>query len=267
MNERPQPPADPQAANAAACIVTGAAGYIGSALTRALREEAAAMPLRLTDRVPPQPGLEPPPHDFVGGEIDGPRVLARLFEQPVGTVFHLAGVVSGAAEADFLLGKRVNLDATIGLLECCRRQVVAGGPVPTFVYASSIAVFGPPLPPRIDDSTAPRPALSYGAHKRACEVLIDDYTRRGFIDGRVLRLPGVVVRPPLANGALSGFNSDLIREPLSGRDYRCPVGPDATLWLCSLHHVIGNLVRLAQTPSAAIGAERAITAPALAVSV
>jgi nucleoside-diphosphate-sugar epimerase len=145
--------------------------------------------------------------------------------------------------------------------------VLRGGPVPRFIYASSIAVFGTPLPARIDDATAPHPTLSYGAHKRACELLIDDCTRRGFIDGRALRLSGVVVRPPLANGALSGFNSDLIREPLAGRDYVCPVTPGATIWIVSLRHAIANLIRLADAPASALGAQRALATPSLALSI
>ena len=136
-----------------------------------------------------------------------------------------------------------------------------------FVYASSIAVFGAPLPARIDDATAPAPALSYGTHKRVGELLIDDATRRGELDGRALRLSGVVVRPPLANGALSAFNSDVIREPLAGRDYECPVGPEATVWLTSRRAVVADLLRLAEIDGAAIGPQRALTASALALSV
>jgi D-erythronate 2-dehydrogenase len=254
-------------------LVTGAAGFIGRALVGALaaRQQASAAAWQdpsfvLTDRVDRPPGA-PPSATWVRGEIDDPALLDRLFDEPVDVVFHLAGVVSGAAEADYGLGKRVNLDASIALLERCRAQAAGGGPVARVVYASSIAVFGTPLPTRIDDATAPEPTLSYGAHKRACELLIDDCTRRGFIDGRALRLSGVVVRPPLANGALSGFNSDLIREPLAGRHYVCPVTPDATIWIVSLGHAIGNLIRLAQVDGSALGPRRALTTPSLAVSI
>jgi nucleoside-diphosphate-sugar epimerase len=256
-------------------LVTGAAGFIGQALTAALREPAAqadaahacASPptFLLTDRLAPRTAL--PSTRWMTGDIADPTLHERLFAEQVDTVFHLAGVVSGAAEVDYALGKRVNLDATIALLERCREQVSQGGPAPRFVYASSIAVFGTPLPARIDDSTASHPTLSYGAHKRACELLIDDCSRRGFIDGRALRLSGVVVRPPLANGALSGFNSDLIREPLAGRDYVCPVAPKATIWIVSLGHAIANLIRLADAPASALGPQRAMTTPSLALPV
>ncbi|MGZ8260981.1 MAG: NAD-dependent epimerase/dehydratase family protein, partial [Caldimonas sp.] len=170
-------------------------------------------------------------------------------------------------EADFDAGRRVNLDATIALLDRCRAQALRGGPVVRFVHASSIAVFGTPLPARIDDATAPAPSLSYGTHKRVAELLIDDATRRGDLDGRALRLSGVVVRPPISNGALSAFNSDVIREPLAGRAYECPVGADATVWLTSRLAAVANLLHLAEVDGAAIGAQRAVTAPALAISI
>lgn len=243
-------------------VVSGAAGFIGRSLAGALRADPRTAPdaLVLADRRIEGPGAMP-------GDIADAAYRERLFARPVGRLFHLAGIVSGAAEADFEAGLRVNLEATLALLEHCRRQVQAGGPLVRFVYASSIAVFGVPLPARIDDATPGLPTLSYGAHKRVIELLIDDYTRRGFIDGRALRLPGVVVRPPMPNGALSGFNSDLIREPLAGRDYVCPVGPGATTWLCSLPRVVGNLRRIADLPGEAIGPVRTVNAPALAVSV
>ncbi len=253
-------------------LVTGAAGFIGSALVKALTTQPQTsgawqdLSFVLTDRVDRLSGL-PSSATWIRGEISDRALHDRLFAEPVDVVFHFAGIVSGAAEADYALGKRVNLDATIALLERCRAQAASGGPVARVIYASSIAVFGTPLPARIDDATPPEPTLSYGAHKRACELLIDDCTRRGFIDGRALRLSGVVVRPPLANGALSGFNSDLIREPLAGRDYVCPVSKDATIWIVSLGHAIANLIRLAQVDGAMLGPRRALTTPSLAVSI
>jgi D-erythronate 2-dehydrogenase len=243
-------------------VVTGAAGFIGAALARALRQRSAAQGAEVNDLITT---------DLTGadvcGDIADPGLIDSLFLRPVHTVFHLAGIVSGRAEADFALGKRVNLDASIALLERCRAQTERGGPAVRFVYASSIAVFGTPLPERIDDATPPLPTLSYGAHKRVIELLIDDCSRRGFIDGRALRLPGVLLRPPTGNGALSGFNSDLIREPLAGRNYVCPVGPDASLWLTSLQSTLRNLLTLADADAGALGAQRALTAPALAVRV
>jgi nucleoside-diphosphate-sugar epimerase len=245
-------------------LVTGAAGWIGGALARALARESRHA-LLLTDRS----AIPDPPRDaeVVLGDIADPALQERLFAAPVERVFHLAGIVSGAAEADYTLGRRVNLDATLALLERCRVQHAAGGARVRVVYASTIAVFGVPLPARIDDATAPAPTLSYGTHKRACELVIDDLARRGLVDGCGLRLSGVLVRPPLANGALSGFNSDLIREPLAGRDYTCPVSPGATLWVTSLARTIANLLRLAEIDGDAIGARRTLNTPSLALSV
>jgi nucleoside-diphosphate-sugar epimerase len=261
-------------------LVTGAGGFIGLDVVAALTERARASAqsgrsgdaLLLTDlaaSLQPRSTASLPLESctMIAGDLGDPSLLALLFTAPIDTVFHFAGIVSGAAERDFALGKRVNLDATIALLEHCRAQAEARGPIVRFVYASSIAVFGTPLPSLIDDNTVPFPTLSYGTQKRACELLIDDYSRRGFIDGRALRLPGVVVRPPLANGALSAFNSDLIREPLAGRDYTCPVSPEATIWITSRHANTANLLRLAELDAAAIGPVRAITSPAIAARV
>jgi D-erythronate 2-dehydrogenase len=232
-------------------LVTGADGFIGRALVHALR---VGHDVIATDR-----------ND---GDIADAAHLDRLFaDRPFDRVFHLAAVVSGAAEADFDAGRRVNLDATIGLLDRSRAQARRGGPVVRFVHASSIAVFGAPLPARIDDDSEARPSLSYGTHKRIAELLIDDASRRGELDGRALRLSGVVVRPALPNGALSAFNSDVIREPLAGREVECPVGADATIWLTSRRAAVANLLHLGELDGAALGARRAITAPALPISI
>jgi nucleoside-diphosphate-sugar epimerase len=230
-------------------LVTGAEGFIGSALVAALGDEHE---LRVTDRS--------------DGDIADPAHVGTLFDRPVDRLFHLAGVASGATEADFTAGRRANVDSTTLLLRHCRLQVERGGVVPRFVYASSIAVFGIPLPARIDDSTVPAPSLSYGTQKRTSELLVDDATRRGDVDGRSLRLAGVVVRPAAPNGALSAFNSDLIREPLAGRDCVCPVEPQATFWITSLEVAVDNLLRLADADPSRLGADRALTAPVLAVS-
>ena len=235
-------------------LVTGADGFIGRALVAALgRDHDHHHDIVATDRG--------------DGDIADPDHVERLFARPLDRIFHLAGLPSGAAEADFVAGRRVNLDAMTLLLRNCRRQAEGGGPVARLVYASSIAVFGTPLPSRIDDDTAAAPSLSYGTHKRVCELLVDDLSRRGDICGRSLRLPGVVVRPGLPNGALSAFNSDLVREPLSKRDYVCPVGPEATIWIASLATAVDNLLRLAEVDAERLGRRREVTMPALAVSV
>jgi nucleoside-diphosphate-sugar epimerase len=204
-------------------LVTGAAGYIGSALARAL---GPARPIT-TDQAAPAALI---------GNLAYPKFARSLITPEVATVFHLASLVSGGAEQNFELGTKVNLDATRDLLEACR----LAGHCPRFVFASSIAVYGGV--DEIDDATPPAPRLSYGAQKLVCEILIDDYSRRGYIDGCSLRLPTVMVRPGGANTAVSGWASALVREPLAGRDYVCPVRPDTTMACISVDKVVQAMI-------------------------
>src|SRR4051812_3350689 len=212
-------------------LVTGAAGYIGSALVRSLGPANVIA----TDQT------SMPFQSAVVGNIAYPQFARSLVTPEVGVVFHLASLVSGGAEQNFELGTKVNLDATRDLLEACR----LAGHCPKFVFASSIAVYGGHLPDPVTDETAPLPRLSYGAQKLVGEVLIDDYSRRGFIDGRALRLPAVLVRPGTANTAVSGWSSAIIREPLAGRDYVCPVVPQTRLACISLTKVVQAFQRIA----------------------
>ena len=208
-------------------LVTGAAGYIGSALARAL------VPRRVvtTDQAAPAQVI---------GNLAYPKFARSLIGPEVEVVFHLASLVSGGAEQNFELGTKVNLDATRDLLEACRLAAHC----PKFVFASSIAVYGGV--DRIDDATPPAPRISYGAQKLVCEILIDDYSRRGYVDGRSLRLPTVMVRPGGANTAVSGWASAIIREPLAGRDYVCPVRPDTTMACISVKKVVECFIRASQ---------------------
>jgi nucleoside-diphosphate-sugar epimerase len=217
-------------------LVTGGAGYIGSALVRALGEsnviatDQTAMPFK----------------QAIVGNIAYPPFARSLITPQVEVVFHLASLVSGGAEQNFELGTKVNLDATRDLLEACR----LAGHCPKFIFASSVAVYGAHfpnlLPDPVTDDTPPLPRLSYGAQKLVCEVLIDDYSRRGFVDGRALRLPAVLVRPGTANTAVSGWSSAIIREPLAGRDYVCPVAPQTRLACISLGKVVRAFQRIAE---------------------
>src|SRR5262249_11834331 len=154
------------------------------------------------------------------GNIAYPQFARSLITPDIGAVFHLASLVSGSAEQNFELGSKVNLDATRDLLEACR----LAGHAPKFLFASSIAVYsGVEV---VTDETPPRPRLSYGTEKLVCEIRVGDYPRRGFVEGTSLRLPTVMVRPGGANTAVSGWASAIIREPLAGRDYVCPVRAD-----------------------------------------
>jgi nucleoside-diphosphate-sugar epimerase len=254
-------------------VVTGAAGFIGTRLARALaaRGELSdaqnqSFPIRrlvLADRVLPEADASDPRIEAVRGDIGDPAFVSGLIDAGTRVVFHLAGVMSGAAENDFALGMRVNLDGTRNVLEACRAL-----PRPArLVYTSSIGVFGRPLPPRIDDQTPQRSTMSYGAQKLACEILLEDYSRRGFLDGRALRLPGIVVRPRTPNGALSAFNSDVIREPLAGRAYTAPVGPDAVIWVMTVARCVDNLIHAALLPAQAFRFPLVINLPCVVASI
>jgi nucleoside-diphosphate-sugar epimerase len=226
-------------------LVTGAAGYIGSALVRSLMPRADVV---ATDQSAPPFGAP------LIGNLAYPQFARSLITADTAVVFHLAALVSGGAEQNFELGNKVNLDATRDLLEACR----LAGHRPKFVFASSIAVYGGQLPDPVTDETPAQPRLSYGAQKLVCELLIDDYTRRGYVDGRALRLPTVMVRPGAANTAVSGWASAIIREPLAGRDYVCPVEPETRMACISLGRVVDSLLHAFQLPGENLGAHRTV---------
>jgi len=198
----------------------------------------------------------------VVGNIAYPQFARSLITAEVDVVFHLASLVSGGAEQNFELGTKVNLDATRDLLEACR----LAGHCPRFIFASSIAVYGGKLPDPVTDETPPSPRISYGSQKLICEVLIDDYTRRGFIDGRALRLPAVIVRPGSANTAVSGWTSAIIREPLAGRDYVCPVEPRTRIACISVGKVVAAFRKMMDLPGDRLGSGRTVLLTGVPVS-
>jgi D-erythronate 2-dehydrogenase len=223
-------------------VLTGAGGFIGRALVRRLLENRGRLAIeRLTLIDLAVPPIEAEGVRVLTGSIADPALLAAAVALPTDLVFHLASVPGGMAERDFDLGRQVNLDATLALLEKARST----GRAPRFVFASSIAVLGASLPDPVDDSTPLRPTLSYGTHKVIGELLVEDFNRRGWIDGRSVRLPGVVARPPQRTGQLSAFMSDIIRELAAGRRYECPVGAESTTWLMSVHQAVDNLLHAA----------------------
>src|SRR5690242_16229247 len=231
-------------------LVTGAAGYIGAALVRSLGDNEVLA----TDQAPLAF------RNAVSGNLAYAPFARSLITPDLEAVFHLASLVSGGAEANFELGTKVNLDATRDLLEACR----LAGHRPKFVFASSIAVYGGELPAVVSDDTPPLPRLSYGAQKLVSEVLIDDYSRRGYVDGRALRLPAVLVRPQSANTAVSGWSSAIIREPLAGRDYVCPVAPETRLACISLAKVVHAFRRIAEAED--LGAKRTVLLTGISIS-
>lgn len=251
-------------------LITGGSGFLGTLLARRVLHAgtlavggAAPEPvdtLTLADLVPAAADLAGDSRVRVlTGELGD--VLPEVGD--VDLVFHLAGVVSSAAEADFDLGMRGNVDATRVLLEHCRTLSAP----PVLVFSSSVAVFGsdPALGPvgAVDDDTLPRPQSSYGAQKLACEILLADFTRRGFVRGRAVRLMTVAVRPGRPNAASSSFVSGIIREPLAGVRAACPVPLDTPIVLSSPRRTLDGLVLAAATGDAAWGSTTAMNLPAL----
>jgi nucleoside-diphosphate-sugar epimerase len=244
-------------------LVTGADGFIGRALVARLLAEPAKAVTRVTllDQHVAAPPVDPRVC-VVAGDIADAEVLQRALEGRVDLVFHLAAVAGGLAELQFELGKRVNLDATLALLEQLRRQ-----PKPArMVFASSIGVYGAALRSLVDESTVPSPTLSYGAQKLIGEILITDYSRRGFIDGRSVRVPVIVARPSQAASVKTGFMSDLIRDLSAGRTFTCPVPAESVVWWLSRACLVDNLLHAAALPTAAADAQTVWQLPALHLS-
>jgi nucleoside-diphosphate-sugar epimerase len=232
-------------------------------LTDADGKDAAIQRLTLFDTAFPPVLPQDPRLEVIAGDISAPGVLAKVVTPDTQSIFHLASVVSSGAEADFDLGWRVNLEGARTLLELARKCAKP----PRFVFSSSVAAFGGELPEVLDDSTTPNPQTSYGAQKVCCEYLVTDYTRKGFIDGRSLRLPTIVVRPGKPNLAASSFASGVLREPLNGVVSECPVSLDTGVWLLSPGRCIESFIHAHETPSSLWGMARALNLPGITAPV
>jgi D-erythronate 2-dehydrogenase len=252
-------------------VITGGAGFLGKRLAKRLLDRATLRgpdgeePLDqivLLDVVPAE-GFSDGRIRTVAADITDANTLQGVIESDVRSVFHLAAVVSGQAEADFDLGMRVNFDATRLLLE--RLRHLANGA--RLVMTSSVAVFGGEMPALVPDNQVWAPQSSYGTQKAMADLLLSDYARKGFVDGRSVRLPTVVVRPGKPNLAASSFASGIIREPLNGEDAICPVAPETILWLMSPRQVIDNLLHAYDLPSEQLSAGRVINLPGLSIRV
>ena len=235
-------------------LVTGAAGFIGAALVDALAKRPEVERIVAFDQI--LPGAKHAKVEAVAGNLAYAPMARSLVNPGIDAIFHLESLVSGGAEQNFELGMKVNFDATRDLLEAARMAAHLTGVGPQFVFTSSIAVYRGVS--EVTDDTRPAPGLSYGAQKLMCEVLINDYSRRGFVDGRTLRLPTVLVRPGAANTALSGWSSAFIREPLAGRDYVCPVRPDTRMACISVARVVESLLHCLEVPAEALGYDRTV---------
>jgi len=245
-------------------VITGGCGFLGRRVALRLLERSDVDELVLFDN---SPSVLPLPEDkrlrLVTGDIADRATVRAVLSPGTSSVFHLAAVVSGEAEADTDLGYRVNLDGTRAVLEACR----ALGSCPRLIFASSLAVYGGALPPAVGDDTPLTPLTSYGTQKAIGELLVNDYSRKGCVDGRALRLPTVVVRPGRPNRAASTFASSIIREPLSGRDAVCPVSPDTVMALASPRRVVDALLRAHDLSAAAFGPSRSLQLPGFSVAV
>jgi nucleoside-diphosphate-sugar epimerase len=251
-------------------LILGAAGMIGRKLSDRLSKDSrlgtrAISRMTLHDVVPPQSPAAPFPVAAKTGDFVGAEAAAALVAERPDVIFHLAAVVSGEAEADFEKGYRINLVGTRHLLEAIR--AIGDGYKPRLVFSSSIAVYGAPYPPSIGDEFLSTPLTSYGTQKSICELLLSDYTRRGFLDGIGIRLPTICVRPGLPNKAASGFFSNIIREPLSGKAAILPVSEAVRHWYASPRSAIGFLIHAATLGSDLIGARRNFNMPGLSATV
>ena len=252
-------------------LVLGAAGMVGRKLTERLLRDG-----RLGDReisrmtlhdvvAPTKPTNAAIPISVVTSDFADPDTAASLVAHRPDVIFHLAAIVSGEAELDFDKGYRINLDGTRMLLDAIR--LAGGGYKPRIVFTSSIAVFGAPFPEAIGDEFFQTPLLSYGTQKAICELLLADYSRRGFMDGIGIRLPTICIRPGLPNKAASGFFSNILREPLAGKEAVLPVSEDVRHWHASPRSAVGFLIHAATVDSATAGARRNLTMPGLSATV
>jgi nucleoside-diphosphate-sugar epimerase len=254
-------------------LVIGAAGMVGRKLIQSLVKDGqvggkAIERFTLVDVVAAEK-----PAGFTGAvetsaaDVSAPGVATGLIAKRPDLIFHLAAIVSGEAEADFEKGYRINLDGTRLLLEAVRLEGQKSPYKPRLVFTSSIAVFGAPFPDAIGDEFFSTPLTSYGTQKAIGELLLNDYSRKGFVDGIGIRLPTIVVRPGKPNAAASGFFSNILREPLVGQEAVLPVSRDVRHWFASPRAAVGFLKHAATMDTARLGWRRSLSAPGLSATV
>lgn len=250
-------------------LIIGGAGMVGQKLVQRLaiderlgdREIGAVELFDVVEASVPDSSFE---ITASTGDLSDQSTAAALVAMRPDVIFHLAAVVSGEAEADFAKGYRINLDGTRYLLDAI---CAAEDYCPRIVFTSSIAVFGAPYPEAIGDEFLTTPLTSYGTQKAIGELLLSDFTRRGMMDGVGIRLPTICVRPGRPNKAASGFFSNIIREPLAGKEAVLPVSDDVRHWHASPRSAVGFLIRAATIPSEEVGTRRNLTMPGISVTV
>jgi D-erythronate 2-dehydrogenase len=253
-------------------LVLGAAGMVGRKLTERLlrdgrlgKSDISRLTLQDVVAAAANPAHASIPVDTVTSDFSDPATAPALIAGRPDVIFHLAAIVSGEAEHDFEKGYRINLDGTRMLFDSIR--LLGGGYKPRVVFTSSIAVFGAPYPDAIGDEFFQTPLMSYGTQKAIGELLLADYSRRGFMDGIGIRLPTICIRPGLPNKAASGFFSNILREPLAGKQAVLPVSEDVRHWHASPRSAVGFLLHAATMDTAAAGARRNLTMPGLSATV
>ncbi len=252
-------------------LILGAAGMVGRKLAERLAKDgklgkSEISKMTLQDVVAPaKPAGAAMPVDLVTADVSSQPAVEKLVAAKPDVIFHLAAIVSGEAEADFDKGYRINLDGTRFLIDAIR--AIGGGYKPRLVFTSSIAVFGSPFPEKIGDEFFTTPLTSYGTQKAIGELLISDYSRKGLLDGISIRLPTICVRPGTPNKAASGFFSNIIREPLSGKEAVLPVSEDVMHWHASPRSAVGFLLHAGTMDLNTIGPRRALSMPGLAATV
>lgn len=252
-------------------LITGAAGFIGQELTSALMQASPGARLTLTDVVePPIPAAVVPAKQTgqitaLQSDLTDARAVASLLSARYTAVYLLHGLMSGGAEANLELGWRVNWDSHRAVLDHLRTE----HPGTVVVFPSSLAVYGPPAAAGAvtSEATCPQPQSSYGAQKLMVETYLNDFSRRGLLDGRVVRLPTVLVRPGAPSAAASSFASGIVREPLRGQPSTLPVARGLEMWICSPRTVVANLVRVKDVPADRFGRSRTVNLPGITVSV
>ena len=255
-------------------VITGGTGFVGRKLAeRLLRDGGAEGPgggrreiseIVLFDQAEPMPPIEPTNRlKIITGDITDAAQVDALMTPETGSIYHFAAVVSAGAEADLDLGYAVNLDGTRHVLNACRKL----SQPPRLMFASSAAVYGGEPPLTVGDHTPPSPRTSYGGQKAAGELFVNDYTRRGIVDGRSMRLPTIVVRPGRPNKAASTFASSIIREPLAGQTAICPVSPESKMAILSPRRLIESLIALHDMDGTRLGFNRTVLLPSISVSI